>query len=160
MGKLRPSLVAALVAAALLLNACGSKEAEPTPPSLYDRLGQVDGISKIVDKLMANVVAETTEPNSVMLRSHKPLLDANDAARVLRLRNNFIDQLGEATGGPLKYKGMNMLAAHTGMKITDNEFAVWRKAADASFEANNVPAKERAELAAILDAMKADVVGH
>jgi hemoglobin len=163
--QFRPCFTVTLaLTGSLLFSSCGNEEAAPTPPTLYERIGKVEGISKIVDQLIANVGAETQTSNTAMLRTHKPMLDAissgADPTRLQRLRNHFIDQLGEATGGPLTYKGMNMLAAHKGMMITEHEYAVWRKAADASLETNQVPAKERAELTAILDAMKADVVGH
>ncbi|QDA59508.1 group I truncated hemoglobin [Hymenobacter jejuensis] len=161
MQQLRLSL--ALLAVTLFLFSCGH-EATPAPATLYNRIGQADGIAKIVDQLIANVGAETQQTNTVMLRTHKPMLDAvssgADPTRLQRLRNHFIDQLGEATGGPLKYTGMNMLAAHKGMMITENEFAVWRQAAVSSLATNQLPTKEKAELLAILDAMKADVVGH
>ncbi|UPL48436.1 group I truncated hemoglobin [Hymenobacter sublimis] len=154
-------------AAALLLSgslffttACGSKENEPEP-KLYDRMGGLKGVEGFVDVLMANVAAETNTSNSSMLRTHTPLLtDADVPARLARLRNNFINQMGEATGGPLKYTGMTMLSAHKGMMITEKEWSVWRQAADASMATNNIGAKERAELAKILDDMKDATVGH
>lgn len=163
----RTLLAASLLASTLLLGACGNKE--DAAPTLYDRLGKTEGIAGIVDGLIANVGAETAVPNSVMLRSHKPLLDAvngvngqppTDPQRLQRLRNNFIDQLGEATGGPLKYKGLSMLTAHRGMGITANEFSVWRQQLEASLVSNKVSANDKAELYVIIDKMHDDVVGH
>lgn len=161
-------LAASLLAGSLLLGACGSKD-EAAAPTLYDRLGKTEGIARIVDGLVANVGAETAVPNSVMLRSHKPLLDAvngvngqppTDPTRLQRLRNNFVDQLGEATGGPLTYKGLSMLAAHRGMGVTANEFSVWRQQLEASLNSNKVSANDKAELYVIIDKMHDDVVGH
>ena len=161
-------LVTSLLAGVLLLGSCGKKESEAAP-TLYDRLGKTEGISNIVDGLIANVGAETATPNSVMLRSHKPMLDAvngvngqapTDPTRLQRLRNNFIDQLGEATGGPLTYKGLSMLTAHRGMDITNNEFSVWRNQLEASLNSNGVSATDKAALYAIIDKMHDDVVGH
>lgn len=130
-------------------------------PTLYERMGELKGIEGFVDVLMANVAAETAVQNSSMLRTHSPLLnDPDKPARLARLRNNFINQMGEATGGPLKYTGLSMLSAHKGMMITEKEWSVWRQAADASMETNKLGAKERAELATILDEMKAATVGH
>lgn len=163
-----------LLAGTLAFSACGSKEeeAQATAPTLYDRLGKTEGIGKIVDGLIANVGAETQTANSAMLRSHKPMLDAvngvagvnggapTDATRLMRLRNNFIDQLGEATGGPVKYKGMTMLKAHTGMAVTHNEFSVWRAQLEASLNTNKVAAADKTELYAIIDKMHDDVVNH
>ncbi|TGE17012.1 globin family protein [Hymenobacter elongatus] len=127
-------LMVALLAGSMFTSSFGKSEAEEAPaPTLYDRLGKTEGIATIVDGLVANVGAETKTLNSLMLRSHKPMLDAvggvngaapTDPLRLQRLRNNFVDQLGEATGGPLAYKGMNMVSAHKGMNITNNEFSV------------------------------------
>jgi hemoglobin len=165
-------LFAAMLAGSLFVSSCGKDEAEATPaptPTLYDRLGKTEGIANIVDGLIANVGAETATTNSVMLRSHKPMLDAvngvnggapTDPTRLLRLRNNVIDQLGEATGGPLTYKGKSMLAAHTGMAVTNNEFSVWRKQLEASLNTNKVSETDKAALYVIIDKMHDDVVNH
>jgi hemoglobin len=166
-------LFAAMLAGSLFMSSCGKDEVEATPaPTLYDRLGKTEGISNIVDALIANVGAETATTNSVMLRSHKPMLDAvngvsgvnggapTDPTRLQRLRNNVIDQLGEATGGPLTYKGKSMLVAHTGMAVTNNEFSVWRKQLEASLNTNKVSETDKAALYVIIDKMHDDVVNH
>ena len=155
-----------LLGGGLLASSCSKKVAEP---SLYDRLGQTDGITKIVDNLIANIGAETATANTLMLRTHKPMLDAvngingaapTDPTRLLRLRNHVIDQLGEATGGPVTYTGLSMLVAHKGMNITVNEFSVWRNQLEASLTTNKLSAQDKAALLAIIDKMQGDVVGH
>ncbi|TGE21153.1 truncated hemoglobin [Hymenobacter metallicola] len=163
-------LLAALVAGSLFITSCGKTEAEEAPaPTLYDRLGKTEGIAKIVDGLIANVGAETATPNSLMLRSHKPMLDAvngvngqppTDPTRLQRLRNHFVDQVGEATGGPLTYKGKSMLVAHTGMAITHQEFSIWRQQLEKSLNDNKVAEADKAALYAIIDKMHDDVVNH
>ncbi|WP_019948256.1 group I truncated hemoglobin [Hymenobacter aerophilus] len=164
----RTLLAASLLASTLLLGACGSKD-EAAAPTLYDRLGKTEGITNIVDGLVANIGAETAVPNSAMLRSHKPMLDAvngvngaapTDPTRLQRLRNNVIDQLGEATGGPVTYKGLSMLTAHRGMAVTATEFSIWRQQLEASLNSNKVSANDKAELYVIIDKMHDDVVGH
>lgn len=160
------SFAPALLAGALLLGSCTKKSADPT---LYDRLGQTNGIAKLTDTMLANVAAEAATPNSTLLRVHKPLLDAvngvngaapTDPARLQRLRSNFINQLGEATGGPLVYTGKSMLAAHTGMAITANEYAVWFAQWEKTLAANNVTGQDRTDINAILNRMQNDVIGH
>lgn len=160
----------ALLSSLFVLGSCGSKGGDPTPatPSLYDRIGQTQGISKLVDNLIANVAAEAATSNSVLLRSHKPLLDAVhgtngatlDPDRLTRLRNNFINQLGEATGGPLKYTGKTMLAAHAGMNITNQEYAVWYTQFDKALTSASITGQNRTEVINIVNAMQADIVGH
>lgn len=171
MNILRPAPLLALLTGGLLLGSCSSKETTPTPTSttLYERLGKTDGVAKIVDGLIANVAAETATSNSALLRTHKPLLDAvngvngaapTDPTRLQRLRNNFINQLGEAAGGPLTYTGKSMLAAHAGMAITANEYAMWHTQWEKSLTSNNVTGQAHTDLDAIIDKMEADIVGH
>lgn len=161
---------ATLLALTLFTAACGSSGSDdPQPDSLYTRMGGSQGIEGVADQMLANVGAETGIQNSVMLRSHVPLLEAvngkngappTDPARITRLRNNVVDQFTDITGGPLKYKGKSMLLAHTGMAVTEQEYTVWRQLLDKTLAEKNIPATERAEFTKLIDAMKADVVNH
>lgn len=166
------SLTAAgLLAVSLLTTSCGSSDNTdtPQPESLYIRMGGRVGIEGVADQMVANVGAETGQANSVMLRSHKPLLDAvngvngappTDPTRLTRLRNNVVDQFTDITGGPITYKGKNMLVAHTNMRVTDAEYRAWRVLLDNSLATNKIGEKEKQEFTALIDAMKADVVNH
>lgn len=158
---------AGLLALTLFTTACGSKD--PQPDSLYVRMGGKTSIEAITDQLVANVGAETGQPNSLMLRSHKPMLDAiasqngqpaTDPTRLLRLRNNVVDQFTDITGGPIKYQGKSMLAAHLGMAVTPAEYAAWRALLDNSLATNKIGSTEKAQFTALVDAMKNDVVNH
>lgn len=163
---------ASLLAISLLASACGSsskQDSAPTPTSLYVRMGGQTGMEGITNQLVANVGAETGITASVMLRSHKPMLDvissqngapATDPTRLERLRNNVLDQFTDITGGPLKYRGKSMLLAHTNMQVTDKEYATWRELLDKTLAQKAIPAKEKAEFTALIDAMKTDVVNH
>jgi hemoglobin len=158
---------AGLLALTLFTTACGSKD--PQPDSLYVRMGNSTGIEGIADQMVANVGAETGQANSVMLRSHKPMLDAissqngqpaTDPTRLQRLRNNVVDQFTDITGGPIKYKGKSMLVAHTGMAVTTAEYAAWRVLLDNALATKKIGAKEKVEFTTLIDAMKNDVVNH
>jgi len=160
---------ALLLATTLLTTACGSKDPQPTPDTLYTRMGGSTGIAAVTDQMVANVGAEAGQPNSVMLRSHKPMLDAiasqngqpaTDPTRLQRLRNNVFDQFTDITGGPIKYTGKSMLVAHKGMAVTNAEYTAWRGLLDNSLATKNIGAKEKAEFTALIDAMKTDVVNH
>ncbi|MBC7448245.1 MAG: group 1 truncated hemoglobin [Hymenobacteraceae bacterium] len=159
-------VVSVLVSAA----ACTKKDADPAPTpapevTLYERLGRVDGISKIVDKFMANVGAETQLPNSILLRSHLDFLTAvnggNDFRRLV-FRNNLIDQLGSdaVSGGPLAYKGKSMVETHRGMNITNQEFDEVAHQLDLTLDFYNIPAADKTALLYILGNMRGSIVGH
>lgn len=160
-----PILFAAtLLVSTLSFTACTKDKKEEPAPTLYVRLGSVDGISRIVDGLVANVGAECSTPTSALKRTHTDLLastqpGSTDPTRLQRLRNHFIDQVGEASGGPVRYTGMNMVAAHRGMHITEAEYAVWRTQLSESLVTNSVGATEKAEVLAIMDNMKPQFIG-
>ena len=155
---------------ALFSSACGSSATpDPQPESLYVRMGGQAGVEAVATQMVANVGAETGTVNSVMLRSHQPLLmaissqngaPATDPTRLDRLRNNVIDQFTDITGGPIKYKGKSMLVSHTNMRVTEQEYAVWRGILDKTLTERSIGAKEKVEFTALIDAMKADVVNH
>ncbi len=139
-----------------VMSAC-KKEEETVTPSLYDRLGGVNAISMVVDQFIANVAAD---PN--MVRTFKPLLDdvgKGNTARVTALRNNLIDQIGQASGGPQVYKGKDMATAHAGMKITDAEFTSLVNDLVAALDKFKVPATEKGELLGVLGGLKGQIVG-
>jgi hemoglobin len=132
-------------------------------------MGGQAGVEGVATQMVANVGAETGTANSVMFRSHEPLLTAissqngapaTDPTRLDRLRNNVIDQFTDITGGPIKYKGKSMLLSHTNMHVTEQEYAVWRGILDKTLDQQKIGAKEKAEFTALIDAMKADVVNH
>ncbi|MCU0340456.1 MAG: group 1 truncated hemoglobin [Spirosomaceae bacterium] len=139
-----------------LLSSCNKEEAAPTP-TLYDRLGGVNAISAVVDQFIANVAA-----NPKMVRTFKPLLDdvgKGNTARVTALRNNLIDQIGEAAGGPQKYKGKDMVTAHKGMNITEDEFNSLVNDLVLALDKFKVPATEKGELLGVLGGLKGMIVG-
>jgi hemoglobin len=170
MHKPTPSLASAfLLGITLATTACGSRGSDPQPDSLYVRMGAKTGIEAVADQMVANVGAETGQTNSMMLRSHKPLLDAvngvngaapTDPTRLQRLRNNVVDQFTDITGGPLKYTGKSMLVAHTNMKVTTTEYAAWRTLLNNSLSTNKIGATEKTQFIALIDAMENDVVNH
>jgi hemoglobin len=147
-----------ILSVALLSVLSGCKKEEETPaPSLYDRLGGVNAISAVVDQFIANVAAD---PN--MVRTFKPLLDdvgKGNTARVTALRNNLIDQIGEASGGPQVYKGKDMVTAHAGMQITETEFNSLVNDLVLALDKFMVPATEKGELLGVLGGLKGQIVG-
>lgn len=155
----------ALLAGLLLIAATAcSKSSDPaptaTPATLYARLGSVDGVSKVVDSFLANVIAESQTSNSSLKRTFEPLITSGNAQRVTLLRDNLIDQIGQATGGPLVYKGMTMTAAHKGMAITTQEFGVFGVAFTKALTDNGVKDPEKTELLTIITSLQSQVVGQ
>lgn len=116
--------------------------------SLYERLGGQPAITAVVDDFVGNVAADP-RINGFFARTDIP-----------RLKRLLVEQICAGTGGPCTYTGRSMLAAHTGMKITDAQFGALVEDLQKTLNKFKVPDKEQGELLAILGPMKPDIVGH
>lgn len=134
-----------------LFSAC--KDTADDTTTLYDRLGGVNAISAVVDQFLGNVVAD----NRINGRFAATVADP---FRTQLLRNNLIDQICSATGGPCAYKGKDMKTAHAGMNITDDEFNALVEDLVAALDHFSVGADEKTELLGILAPLKPDIVGQ
>jgi hemoglobin len=147
------ALLVSLAAAACGGGSKTSGGGTTTPPAgeqkpLYDRLGGKEAITAVVDDFLANVVADT--------RINARFANA-DAAR---LRQMLIDQICNATGGPCEYTGKNMIEAHTGMGITEDEFNALVEDLVKSLDKFQVGETEKNELLTALGGMKGEIVGR
>jgi hemoglobin len=98
-----------------------------------------------------------------MVRTFTPLLTEvgkGNTARLTALRNNLIDQIGQASGGPQKYTGKDMVTAHKGMKITDTEFNSLVNDLVAALDKFKVPTTEKNELLGVLGGLKGMIVNQ
>src|SRR5919202_1544002 len=147
--------IALIAMGSLSFVSCKKDDQPATPEPLYNRLGKVDGISKVVDQFIANVAADPK-----MVRTFQPLLTDvknGNTARVTALRNNLINQIGQASSGPEKNTGKDMATANKGMKITDDEFNSLVGDLKASLDKYSVPATEQNELLTVLAGLKGQI---
>lgn len=79
--------------------------------SLYERLGRKDGITRIVDDVMANHLA-----NPVVRTRFESIKDLDHARRMAA------EFFCAGCGGPDPYTGRDMLATHRGMNISEQEY--------------------------------------
>ena len=114
--------------------------------SLYERLGGKDAITAVVDDFVGRVAADN--------RINKFFAKAN----VPRLKMMLVDQICEATGGPCKYTGRDMKAAHKGMGITNADFDALVGDLVATLDKFKVGDREKQELLAALGPMRKDIV--
>ncbi len=143
--------IGTLTAALMLLGGCtGTMEPKPAMDQrpLYDRLGGKPAIQAVVDDFIGNVAAD-------------PRINFRFAGTSIpRLKTMLVDQICEASGGPCRYTGKSMKAAHAGMKITEAEFTALVEDLVKSLDKFKVPARERQELLAALGGMKGDIVNQ
>jgi hemoglobin len=149
--------IAILLVLTLGLAACGGKAptTETTPPegkktALYFRLGEKPAIEAVVDKFIANVVADA--------RINK-FFTGLDAEAVAKFRNHLVDQVCAASGGPCEYTGKDMVTVHTGMNITEDQFNATVEDLVAALNELSVPKPEQDELLGVLGGLKDQIVG-
>ena len=118
-----------------------------TEKTLYERLGGTDGIAAITEDIWAN---HTSNP---LVRNRYVNSDPENVKRLVR------EMFGAGTGGPETYTGNDMLTAHTGMNINDQEFNAVIDDVMKALGANGIGENEHNEVLAILWSMKGEIVG-
>jgi hemoglobin len=128
--------------------------AKPGEKPLFERLGGIPGITAATDDFLPRLFANATVMGNATVRER--LMKADAAA----VRQRLIDQLCDLTGGPCTYKGKDMKTAHTGLGITAAEWNAGVGDFAAALDHVKVPAREKGELVAIIQAMKGDIVAQ
>jgi hemoglobin len=144
MRHLRCTIVAVL---ALLAASC-TERSTPQQSTLYDRLGQKPGISAVVDDFVANVAADNR------INRHFAKTD------IPKLKMHLVNQLCEATGGPCKYTGRDMVTSHKGMNITTAEFNATGEAMLKALQKHKVAQADIDAVMSTLGSMQNDIVGR
>ena len=114
--------------------------------TLYERLGGTEGIQRIANDLVDNHAANP--------RISRRFADT-DMENLKKVAAEFFIS---GTGGPNVYEGKDMVSAHKGMNIDNDEFMAVLDDAMAALEKNNVGQREREEVIYILLSLKCDVV--
>jgi hemoglobin len=126
-------------------------------PSLYERLGGVYSIAIVVDDLIDRVMSDPR-------LNANPLVDeAHHRVPPAGFKYLVSEMVCWATGGPQKYTGKSMADSHTHLKITGEEWEAFLDDFQQTLEKFAVPAQEQAELKAIVNSTRLDIVtdsGH
>ncbi len=121
--------------------------AAPAPSgSLFDRLGGKPAITAVVDEFVARVAADK-RINLRFINTDIP-----------QLKIYLVDFVCVATGGPCKYEGRDMHAAHAGMQLVDEEFTALVEALAGALNALKVPTHEQNEILGALGPLKDQIV--
>jgi hemoglobin len=134
------------VSSAGLLGQGGMKE-----KSLYDRLGQKKAITAVVDEFVGRVAGDK-RINGFFAAT------ASDPKRLATFKMNLVNQICQASGGPCKYTGKDMKAAHMGMGISTADFNALVEDLVGALDRFNVGQHEKDQLLAALGPMKSDIV--
>ncbi len=143
--KITAKLVPTILLVFIFSSCMGSKMAVKEK-SLYERLGGKEAITAVVEEFVGNVAGD--------IRINSFFKDAN----IPHLKKMLVEQICEATGGPIKYTGLDMKSAHKGMGIASTHFNSLVEDLVKALDKFKVPEKEKGELIGALAGMKNDIV--
>ena len=120
---------------------------EAAGPSLYERLGAGDGLTKIVS-------------DTVALHHQNPEIghyfaDVDDKQLIAHVAAFF----AAGTGGPANYEGRDMVSTHAGMSMSEADFDSAVADVMTALGASNIDDTSKAEVAAILESLRPAVMG-
>ncbi len=120
--------------------------------SLYDRLGGVYSIATVVDDLVDRVMVDAR-------LNANPLVDeAHHRVPPAGFKYLVTEMVCWAAGGPQKYTGKSMKDSHLNLKITPKEWEAFLDDLQQTLDKFTVPAREQAELKAIVNSTRSDIV--
>lgn len=146
----RIQALAALVLISLLPMTAAAQTASKQK-ALYDRLGGKAAITAVVDEFVGRVAAD----NRI---NHFFAATASNPAQVTAFKGKLVDQICQAAGGPCKYTGKDMKAAHQGMGITATDFNALVEDLVGALDTFKVGAAEKAQLLGVLGPMQGAIV--
>ncbi len=142
--QLARSLITVALAAAVAASAFAQDR-----PTLYKRLGGYDALAAVTDDFLGRLA-----PDPKLGR----FFVGHSTDSIKRIRGGIVDFLCVATKGPCSYSGRDMKTAHTGLKITDEDWDISVKALTATLDKFSVPLAEKNEVLAAVAMLKNDIV--
>ena len=119
---------------------------DPSPSSLYARLGGQAVVAAFVNETIDKVVADPK-----LKRSFK-------GSNIRRIKRLFAEQVCQLSGGGCVYSGDTMREVHANHHITEAEFFGVVEVLRSAMRDHGVALRERNELLALLAPMKRDIV--
>ena len=121
-------------------------------PSLYERLGGVFAIAAVVDDFIDRVMSDPK------LNANPKIDEAHHKVHPAGFKYLVTEQVCWATGGPQTYTGRSMAESHEHLDINEVEWQAFLEDFQATLDKFEVPATEQAELFAIVESTKSDIV--
>ena len=121
-------------------------------PSLYERLGGVYSIATVVDDFINRIMIDPR------LNSNPFVDEAHHRVPPAGFKYLVTEMVCWATGGPQRYTGKSMAESHKDLKINSKEWDAFLDDFQQTLDKFNVPAEEQAELKAIVNSTRADIV--
>jgi hemoglobin len=121
-------------------------------PSLYNRLGGVYSIATVVDDFIDRIMVDPR------LNANPQVDEAHHRVPPAGFKYLVTEMVCWATGGPQRYTGKSMLDSHAHLKITGQEWEAFLDDFQQTLNKFAVPADEQAELKAIVNSTRSDIV--
>lgn len=115
--------------------------------TLYARLGNVEGITRLVSD-----VVDAHLKNPLVRTRFENVKDLEHAKRM------SVEFFCAGSGGPETYSGRDMLTTHRGMNISEQEFLAVVDDIMGAMDKNNVGEAEKKDVLAILYSLKGQVI--
>lgn len=115
--------------------------------TLYQRLGEAAGIGRLVDDVMA---AHLVNP----LVKHR-FQEIKDMAHAKQMAREFFCA---GAGGPQPYTGKDMVSAHKGMNISDEEYQAVTDDILGAMDKHKYDEETKSDVAAILHSLKGTII--
>jgi|HubBroStandDraft_6_1064221.scaffolds.fasta_scaffold294639_2 hemoglobin len=147
---MRRHITSLLLVSSLALSSVTAILAQKTP-TLYDNLGGKKAIVAVVDEFVGRVAADN-RINAFFKQT------ASDPKRLASFKAKLVDQICQASGGPCKYKGKSMKAAHAGMGISSADFNALVEDLVGALDKFKVKEADKNTLLGVLGPMKGDIV--
>jgi len=129
----------------------GEMQAEETQ-SLYDRLGGAYAIAVVVDDFIDRIMVDPR------LNANPRVDEAHHRVSAQGFKYYVTEMVCWAAGGPQTYSGRSMVDTHRELLISGEEWDGFMDDFHQSLAKFNVPERERAELVAIVESTKDDIV--
>ncbi|UXI68224.1 group I truncated hemoglobin [Tahibacter amnicola] len=139
-----------LAIALLAMTGCASSPGKPDvqKDALYQSLGGMPGIERLVDAALTQVHGD--------LRINL-FFENTDLADLRRL---LIEQICQASGGPCTYTGRSMEEAHSGMNLSEADFAAFVEDLIAAMNTVQLAESTQQQVLGLFGPMKPQVVGQ
>ncbi len=120
--------------------------------TLYERLGGVYTIATVVDDFIDRIMVDPR------LNANPHVNEAHHRVSPAGFKYLVTEMVCWATGGPQKYSGRSMRDSHQHLMITAGEWEAFLDDLEQTLDKFGVPQAEQAELKAIVDSTRADIV--
>jgi hemoglobin len=120
--------------------------------SLYERLGGVYAIAAVVDDFIDRLM------NDPRLNANPKVNEAHHRVSRAGFKYLVTEQVCEAAGGPQRYTGRSMHDSHAHLDITAREWEAFLEDLKVTLGKFQVPGAEQAEIFAIVESTRKDIV--